>query len=119
MIVISRNSFRGPNRGSPFCYRKLRYMPKIRATADVAGQRIFLRSRGDVQMLKLLSDAGGDWITPKTAGIRGVTLSRHAAQLRRKYSLPVESETVPDGKGFFNRHRLRLPASIDRRAEHV
>jgi len=86
---------------------------KIRATATIAGHRVYLRSRGDAQMLKLLTDAAGAWITPKDVGIRGVTLSRHAARLRSKYSVPVESEAIPDGKGFFNRHRLRCPVSID------
>ena len=87
-------------------------LPKIRATALVGTTRLFLRSKGEVQLLKLLSDAGGNWIDPKNSGVRGATLSKHAAALRAKYSLPVESRSIPDGAKFFNVHRLRRPIAI-------
>jgi hypothetical protein len=86
--------------------------PKIRATAEVAGQSITLRDRGALRMLELLIAAGGDWVDPISAGIGGATLTRNATLLRSRYSLPVESETVRTERGFHNRHRLARAATL-------
>jgi hypothetical protein len=88
------------------------HAPKIRATAEVAGQSIALRDRGALRMLELLTAAGGEWVDPISAGIGGATLTRNATLLRSRYSLPVESETVRTERGFHNRHRLSRPVTL-------
>src|SRR5687767_11551244 len=88
-------------------------MRKVVAVATMDAQRIFIWRRGDMRILKLLIDARGDWVDPVTADLSGQMLSRHAASLRSKYSIPVQTECVRDAGGFHNRHRLTVPVSLN------
>lgn len=82
-------------------------------SASIAGKIQVIQGRGNVQILRALAAARGDWITPKSSALRGATLNKHACELRRRYSLPIESETIQSGATFFNRHRLPVAISID------
>jgi len=83
----------------------------VQVGADV--RHLQIEDRGDALVLRALVNADGGWIEPQDVGIRGVTLSRHAAALRRQYRLQVESDAVQQDGAFHNKHRLRQTVVIE------
>ena len=93
--------------------RKNQEVIKVRACPeDKPPREITIRGNRLCQCVRALVKAGKRGISPLDHWAAGTRLSAYVHQLKRDYSLAIDTEHEEHSGGFHGRYRLRYPVEI-------